>query len=100
MINGTNGVDIFFGHDDYFANGYAQASIREGRLEIGLDEDLKESILSLDNNIVTSQMRSRLLNESLEFVGTNTRQIELYNLLLNEINEIRISLEEKCPENK
>lgn len=98
MINGTNGVNIFFAHDDYFANGYAQASIREGRLEIGLDEDLKESILSFDNNNVTSQMRLRLLNESLEFVGANTRQIELYDLLLNEINDIKNSLKDKCQE--
>ena len=98
LINGTNGVDIFFSHNDYFANGYAQASIREGRLEIGLDEDLKESILSFDNNNITSQMRSRLLNESLEFVGANTRQVELYDLLLNEINDIGILLEDKCQE--
>lgn len=96
MINGTNGVNIFFAHQDYFANGYARSSLREGRLKIGLDDDLKEAIRSLDNDKLTSEMRSRLLNESLEFVGTNTRQIELYDLILEEVHEIKGVLERKC----
>ena len=98
MINGTSGADIFFSHKDYFANGYAQASIREGRLKNGLDQDLKEAVLSFDNNNLTPQMRTRLLNESLEFVGANTRQIELYGLLLEEINDLKVLLENKCNE--
>ena len=98
LINGTHAVDISFAHRDYFANGSAQASVREGRFKNGLDEDLKKDILSFDDDILTSEMRRRLLNESLEFVGANTRQIELYNLLLQEINDLKEQLEKKCEE--
>lgn len=98
MINGKHAVDISFAHDDYFANGSVQASVREGRFKDGLDEDLIEDTLSLDDDILTSQMRRRLLNESLEFVGVNTRQIELYSLLLKEIKNLKEQLDVKCEE--
>ncbi|MEP0365767.1 MAG: DUF6090 family protein [Cyclobacteriaceae bacterium] len=98
MINGKHAVDIAFAHNDYFANGSVQASVRNGRFKNGLDEDLKVSVLSFDDNQLTSQMRTRLLNESLEFVGANSRQIELYNLLLQEINDMKEQLERKCEE--
>jgi hypothetical protein len=99
MINGRHAVDISFAHRDYFANGSVLASIREGRFKDGLDEDLKEVIQSLDDNTLSQNMRTRLLNESLEFVGANTRQIELYNLLLQEIHLLKGQLEKKCPGN-
>jgi len=98
MINGKHAVDIAFAHNDYFANGSVQASVKNGRFKNGLDEDLKVSVLSFDDNQLTSQMRTRLLNESLEFVGANSRQIELYNLLLQEINDMKEQLERKCEE--
>ena len=98
MINGKHAVDIAFAHNDYFANGSVQASVRNGRFKNGLDEDLKVSVLSFDDNQLTSQMRTRLLNESLELVGANSRQIELYNLLLQEINDLKEQLEIKCEE--
>lgn len=98
MINGKHAVDITFAHNDYFANGSVHASVRDGRFKNGLDEDLKDSVLSFDKNPLTSQMRTRLLNESLEFVGANSRQIELYNLLLQEINDLKEQLERKCEE--
>lgn len=98
MINGKHAVDIAFAHNDYFANGSVQASVRNGRFKTGLDEDLKVAVLSFDDNRLTSQMRTRLLNESLEFVGANSRQIELYNLLLQEINDLKEQLERKCEE--
>lgn len=98
MINGKHAVDIDFAHKDYFANGSVQSSIKNGRLKNGLDKDLNESILSFDDDLLTLQMRRRLLNESLEFVGVNTRQIELYDLLLQEINVLKEQLESKCEE--
>jgi hypothetical protein len=101
MINGKHAVDILFAHDDYFSNGSVQASIREGRFKSGMDEDLKESVrsLALEDNTLSSDMRMRLLNESLESVAVNTRQIELYNLMLTEIDVLMEPLQEKCQEN-
>ena len=99
MINGKHAVDISFAHNDYFANGSVQASLRQGRFKTGLDDDLKDTIQSLGQDILSLQMKKRLLNESLEFVGTNTRQIELYNLMLEEINSLKDLLETKCQKN-
>ena len=96
MINGKHAVEISFAHSDYFANGSVQASIREGRFKTGLDEDLKKKIKSLDFDTLSSTMRTRLLNESLEFVGANTRQIELYSLLLQEIDTLNELLNNEC----
>ena len=98
MINGTYAVDISFAHDDNFANGSTKASIRDGRLKNGLDEDLKGVVSSFDDGKLTAPMRRRLLDESLEFVGANSRQIELYSLLLEEINDLKEELEAKCEE--
>lgn len=96
MINGQHAVDISFAHVDYFENGSVLASLDEGRLKVGLDEELKEAVLSFDDKRLSSEMRNRLLNESLEFVGVNTRQIELYNLLLQEIEQLKGKLGAKC----
>ena len=98
MINGKHAVDIAFSHNDYFANGSIQASIKDGRFKTGLDQDLKEKIKTIDQKQFSNEMKWRLLNESLEYVGTNTRQVELYNLMLQEINLLKEQLLNKCQE--
>ena len=98
MINGKHAVDILFAHDNYFANGAILASLREGRLKQGLDKDLKEAVLSIDNGILTEPMRMRLLNESLEIAGANIRQIELYDQILKEVQDLKEQLRQKCIE--
>lgn len=96
MINGRHAVDISFAHTDNFANGSVLASIRDGRFKNGLDTELHTAVQSFDNKQLSPEMRKRLLNESLEFVGANTRQVELYNLLLKEINTLTTQLQMKC----
>ncbi|WP_040253141.1 DUF6090 family protein [Psychroserpens mesophilus] len=96
MINGKHAVDISFSHSDYFANGAIQASIKDGRFKTGLDQDLKEIITAIDNDKISTEMTLRLLNESLEYVGANTRQIELYSVMLTEIGSLESVLQSKC----
>lgn len=96
MVNGQHAVDISFAHTDYFANGSIEASIQNGRFKTGLDEDLKAQIREKDTVPLTDEMRERLLNESLEYVGANTRQIELYGILLNEVRSLEELLNQKC----
>ncbi len=96
MINGKYAVDLAFAHDDNFANGSHRAAMVEGRLQNGLDENLKEAISSFDDGILSSQMRKRLLHESVEFAGVNSRQVELYDMLLQEIDDLKLQLEKKC----
>jgi hypothetical protein len=96
MINGKHAVDISFSHNNYFANGSIQGSIKEGRFKSGLDQYLKEKIKSIDQVQFSTEMKSRLLNESLEFVGANARQVELYSLMLKEIDSLENLLQSKC----
>jgi len=96
MVNGQHAVDISFAHDNHFANGSVGASIRDGRFSKGLDSDLKGEIEVFDSEPISPKMKTRLINESLDYVGANTRQIELYKLLLNEIRSLQQLLEGKC----
>jgi len=96
MINGKYAVDIAFKHTDNFANGNNQASILSGRFSKGLDEDLKKAFPIDRNETLTDEMKERLLGEALEYVSVNTRQVELYGLLLSEIDELLELLGEKC----
>jgi hypothetical protein len=100
MVNGKYAVDILFGHNDNFANGSNQASLRPGgRFSIGLEQDVKDMMQMTDNDIVSSQMKTRLFNEALEYVSVNTRQVELYNYLLEEIRVLENLLRSKCQVN-
>jgi len=96
MVNGKYAVDISFSHTDNFANGYNQASIINGRFSVGLDEDLKRAFPIDDEELLSNEMKSRLLGEALEYVSVNTRQVELYGKLLNEISELEDLLSKKC----
>jgi hypothetical protein len=95
MVNGKYAVDISFSHIDNFANGYNQASIQDGRFSVGLDEDLKETLTRVEENL-SPEMKKRLLSEALEYVSVNTRQVELYGKLMNEIEELELLLTKKC----
>jgi len=95
MVNGKYAVDISFDHKDNFANGYNQASIQDGRFSVGLDEDLKEALTRGEENL-SPEMKNRLLSEALEYVSVNTRQVELYGKLLDEINQLEMLLGKKC----
>tara|TARA_R110002012_G_scaffold321930_1_gene552449 strand:- start:30493 stop:31278 length:786 start_codon:yes stop_codon:yes gene_type:complete len=99
MINGKHAVDISFSHNDYFANGAIQASIKDGRFKTGLDQDLKEKIKTIEQDQFSAEMKSRLLNESLEYVAANTRQVELYALMIKEIESLESLLQSKCQVN-
>lgn len=96
MVNGKYAVDLSFEHTDNFANGTNQASITNGRFSKGLDEDLKNAFLIDEDELLKPEMRERLLGEALEYVSVNTRQVELYGKLLNEIIELEELLGHKC----
>ncbi|MCZ4408200.1 DUF6090 family protein [Cryomorphaceae bacterium 1068] len=96
MVNGKYAVDLSFRHTDNFANGTNQASIANGRFSKGLDEDLKKAFPIDEDELLKPEMRERLLGESLEYVSVNTRQVELYSKLLDEIIELEGLLGQKC----
>ena len=96
MVNGEHAVDISFAHADNFSNGSYQSSLEEGRLSIGLDQDLKDAIDWGQQDNLSTQMKARLLNESLEYVSVNARQVELYGYMLTEINALEERLKLNC----
>jgi hypothetical protein len=96
MVNGKHAVDLLYAHKDNFANGSNQASLKAGRFSEGLDQDLREAIQQDHNDILSAEMKPRLLNEALEYVSVNTRQVELYGLLVEEIKGLESLLQLKC----
>lgn len=96
MVNGRYAVDILFAHDDNFDNGSNQASIRAGRFSTGLEQDVKEAFQIDDQDILSEEMKGRLLNEAFEYVSVNTRQIELFENILSEIHSLEELLKRKC----
>ncbi|ASV31975.1 DUF6090 family protein [Maribacter cobaltidurans] len=101
MVNGKYAVEILFAHNNNFANGSNQASLRAGgRFSTGLEQDVKDVMQINDNDILSNEMKTRLLNEALEYVSVNTRQVELYKLMLKEIHVLEDILESKCQENE
>ena len=97
MVNGKYAVDILFAHTDNFANGANQFSLRGGRFAAGLDQDIKEAIQRDDSEVLSGQMKDRLLSEALEYVSVNTRQLELYGIMLEEIRNLENLLRLNCP---
>jgi len=96
MVNGKYAVELSFRHTDNFANGANLASISNGRFSTGLDEDLKKAFQIDEGELLKPEMRERLLREALEYVSVNTRQVELYSKLLDEIIELEELLGHKC----
>jgi len=96
MVNGKYAVDLSFSHRDNFANGANQASISNGRFSEGLDADLKMAFPIDKDEMLLQEMRERLLGEALEYVSVNTRQVELYSKLLDEILSLENLLDDKC----
>lgn len=96
MVNGKYAVDILFAHTDNFANGANQASLRNGRFSTGLDQDVKDAIQAGEDQFLSTAMKTRLANEALEYASVNTRQMELYHDIMEEIIALEGLLQSKC----
>jgi len=96
MVNGEYAVGIIFSHTDNFTNGLNQASMLSGRFSTGMEKDIYDAIPMDKNELLSEKMKTRLLNESLEYISVNTRQLGLYNDIMNEIEVLKELLESKC----
>ena len=95
-INGENAVNIYYAHDDSFANGKTQASILYNRFKEGMDEDIRESIEIDTTETFAEDMTFRLYNEALRYTSANTRQLELYNVIKQFTLSVTTLLNQKC----
>ncbi|MCB0283655.1 MAG: hypothetical protein KDF60_13805 [Calditrichaeota bacterium] len=96
MVNGKYAVDILFAHDDNFANGLNQSSMLSGRFLTGMEKDVYDAITIDKDELLSGKMKTRLLNESLEYISVNTRQLGLYNDIMKEVDVLRALLKAKC----
>ena len=96
QINGQNAVDIYYAHDDSFANGKTPASILYGRFKEGMEDDVRNAITIDTTAILTKSMQNRLYNEVLRYMSANTRQLELYNIIKDYTTSLTTLLERKC----
>ena len=96
QINGRNAVDIYYAHDDSFENGKTQASILYGRFKEGMEPDIRDAIVIDTNAVLPSAMQHRLYNEALRYMSANTRQVELYGILMEFAEALSSLLERKC----
>ena len=63
-----------------------------------MEKDVYESMQLDYEELISEDMKFRSLNEAITYISSNSRQIELYNYIKNEINILRELLEAKCVE--
>ena len=96
MVNGANAVNVSFAHEDNFANGENQASMKYGRFKDGMEEDIFKSIGIDSVSVLSEDMQQRLYNEALLYISANTRQLELYGKIHEFTDRMKSILSKKC----
>jgi hypothetical protein len=77
-------------------NGSNQSSMISGRFLTGMEKDVYDTIPKKYDEMLSNQIKTRLMNEALEYISVNTRQLELYNYMMDEINVLETLLKSKC----
>lgn len=95
-VNGQHAVNVSFSHEDNFANGSVQASMTSGRFLNGMEKDVYDAIPVDTKEVLSGEMQRRLYNDALVYISANTRQLELYHLIKDEIDVLTGLLETKC----
>jgi hypothetical protein len=70
--------------------------MRSGRLRSGLEKDVLDSIPVDTTALIDGPMRTRLFHEVLIYIGSNSRQLELYTILKEHAARTALQLQEKC----
>jgi hypothetical protein len=97
-INSDVALNRFFSHNDIFAIGRVNAMMQSKRFKNGLEKDVYE-LMQIDNEeLISEDIKFRLLNDAVTYISSNSRQIELYNYIKDEITILRELLESKCLE--
>ncbi len=95
-INGDIALDRFISHNDKFAMGSVNSMMQNKRFINGMEKDVYES-MQLDNEeLISEDIKFRLLNDVITYISSNSRQIELYNSIKDESLALIELLESKC----
>jgi len=60
-----------------------------------MEKDVYDTIVIDKDELLSGKMKTRLLNEALEYISVNTRQLGLYNDIMGEIDDLKKLLESK-----
>ena len=96
IVNAQIALDVFYAHKDRFSIGWVHASMKSNRFKEGMDKDVYDAINLDYNEEISEEVKQQLLNDCLMIISSNSRQIELYNFIIDEINILINQLKSKC----
>ena len=96
IINAEIALDEFYSHKDKFSIGWVHATMKSNRFKKGMEKDVYDAINIDFKEELSKENKDKLLNSVLMIISANSRQIELYNYILDEINILITKLEPKC----
>ena len=94
-VNGEIALSRFFTYKDLYATGWVHFQMK-GRFINGMEKDVYELMQLNFEEIYTDDMRFQLQNDALRYISSNTRQKQLYDLILKEAEILIALLESKC----
>jgi len=96
IVNAQIALDVFYAHKDRFSIGWVHASMKSNRFKEGMDKDVYDAINLDYNEEISEEVKQQLLNDCLMIISSNSRQIELYNFIIDEIYILINQLKSKC----
>lgn len=96
-INGELAVELRFAKFDGFKTGLIQATIKNGQEATGLDPDVYAAISLEEDRVMPPDLRERMYHDALMYALLNSRQLELYDHMIMEVDHMQLFLEKKCP---
>ena len=70
--------------------------MKSNRFKEGMDKDVYDAINLDYNEEISEEVKQQLLNDCLMIISSNSRQIELYNFIIDEIYILINQLKSKC----
>ena len=95
-VNANIALDTYYLDKDVFESGRIHSQMMTDRFITGMEKDVYDT-MNLDYDETLSEtMNYQLLNASLTYISCNARQLQLYNLIKTEVNNLIETLEPKC----
>jgi hypothetical protein len=95
-VNANIALDTYYLDKDVFESGRIHSQMLSDRFITGMEKDVYDS-MNLDyEELLSESMKYHLLNAALTYISTNARQLQLYNLIKDEVNNLIETLKPKC----
>ena len=97
-VNADISLDRFRLHKDRFATGWVHATMNTNRFIDGMEPEVYEAMKVDKTEHLSNEIQFHLYNDALINVSSNSRRIELFGFIMNEIEELLKLLLDRCPE--